>query len=78
MTDISPDVDEILRAINHLSAHEQERVRRYLESQQHPQKPRSKEEVEAWMAKLDAAIAELREGLTDEELAEIITAMNAE
>ena len=70
-------LQELLSALDNLSPDELEKVRQHIEERDKPAE-RERDNPDLWIAKLDQAIAEFREGLSEEDLAEITTAMNSE
>jgi hypothetical protein len=74
------DLQTLLDAIDQLEPEELEQIQARIEQQRQTlyQKRIDTEDPKMWIAGLHAALAEFREGITDEEWQEISTAMNAE
>lgn len=76
-------LDEIMREVHHLSDEELHHLRNYIDqiqtkTQTDRLEPLIKESPEESIRQLDTAFAEIREGLTQEQIDEMIEAMNAE
>jgi hypothetical protein len=67
------DVDTLFKALDNLSPDEFERLRKYIAEREHSLKHGDSDE---WEAALNRAIAEFREGLSEDELQQIVAAMN--
>lgn len=67
------DVDKLIRALDDLTPDQRARVEAHLAAHQST----SQTDADAWAAALDAAIAEFREGLSEEDIDEIAAAMTA-
>lgn len=72
------DIQDILLAIDQLNPDELQQIRQRLDERQKRFQPQISESTLAWKQRLDSAIAAFREGLSEEELAEITYAMNVE
>jgi hypothetical protein len=72
------DLQAIFDVISHLSPEELEQVRQYVEEQQKPRIIRAAGTPKERIAALDEALKAFREGLIEEDLKEIVWAMNYE
>jgi hypothetical protein len=72
------DLQALFEAIDHLPPDELEQVHNHVMERRTMQKQIAEESVEERIAALNRAFAEMREGLSKEELAEMIEAMNSE
>jgi hypothetical protein len=75
------NLQELFHTVEELSPEDFDALRQFIEARRgtgtRQEKP-SEAEVDQWMTELKAAIAELREGLTEDELRDIIETMNYE
>lgn len=75
-------LQELMRAIDHLSRPELDQLRQYIDQREKEQErqihPARGDTPQERVRRLDAAAAAIREGLTQEELDEMTAAMNAE
>lgn len=70
-------LDELKQAIDQLTPAELTQLQQYIDARRHHlQHPT--DDPNAWMAQLDAAVAAIRDGLTEAELQAITDAMKAE
>ncbi len=71
------NLQDILQAVDHLNDEERAQLRAYLDYQLIPQQIRD-EDTQTKITKLHEAFAEIRAGMTQEELDELIEVMNSE